>query len=301
MGSWGPIISFPSTLFCDIMLITCNQQWWKYLHIRKNLQKLQIRTSYFSLRVSCLVFISTPWSVCICQHSANLTQNGCIGGYVSYISITMMLKVINSPLLISGALPAVGWLGGWETQEPSFLGLKFILQLTLTPSQVKEEEPSHQDHCSSWPTSFQHPSWQVQNFPLSNPLRQKGTEAQEGEEIYCFPFILVIMCSSENVKATVIICLLCSRLCNIQRRTKGKVALTAFHKITKHNPNLRAFAPTVLQPEMLFQKSPWLTASLLAGLGSNAPFSGRPFLTIRLSIATTLSAKPHLPLIYFSP
>lgn len=174
MDSRGPITSFPNTLFCDITLITWNQQWWKHLHIRKNWQKLQIRTPYFPWRVSCLAFISTPWSVCICQHSANLIQQmAALRRYVSYISITMILKIINSPLLISGALPAVGRLGDWETQEPSFLGLRFILQLPPPPPSQVKEEPSHQDHCSGWPTSFQRPSWQVQNFPLSNPLRQK--------------------------------------------------------------------------------------------------------------------------------
>lgn len=192
MDSRGPITSFPNTLFCDITLITWNQQWWKHLHIRKNWQKLQIRTSYFPWRVSCLVFTSTPWSVCICQHSANLTQQmAALRRYVSYISITMILKIINSPLLISGALPAVWRLGDWETQEPSFLGLRVILQLPLPHTVSGEGRTKSPRPLSGWPTSFQRPSWQVQNFPLSNPLRQKVTEAA-GD-------VLLSLHSSDNV------------------------------------------------------------------------------------------------------
>lgn len=93
-------------------------------------------------------------------------------------------------------------------------------------------------------------------------------------QIYCFPFNKGIMCFLENVRATVIICLLCYRLCNVQRKTKGKVAWTAFHKVIKHNPNLRAFAPAVLLSETLFQKSLWLTSSLHPGLGSDTPSQG---------------------------
>lgn len=56
------------------------------------------------------------------------TKVAAFGGDVNHISITMIPKVIDSPVLIAGALPAAGRLGDWETQEPRYLGLAAILQ-----------------------------------------------------------------------------------------------------------------------------------------------------------------------------
>lgn len=171
IGSWDPITSFPKTLFCDIMLITWNKQWWKHLHIRKKFQKLQIKTSYFPWRVRCLVFISTPQSICICQHSANLHKNGYIGGrgYVSYISITMIFKSYKLPSSDFWSSTSCRMTWRLENARTQFPGLWFILQLPL-PHTISGEGRTKSPRPLFWLTTlFPTPRWQVQNFHLSNP------------------------------------------------------------------------------------------------------------------------------------
>lgn len=138
------ISSLPKTLSHDVTLKTWNQWWQKYLHIRKNQQKLQISAS---LSLKSHLFGIYQHATSCTRLSASIqfyTEVAAFGGHVNHISMTVIPKVINSPVLIAGALPAVGCLGHRETQEPRYLGLEAILQfpsLHTLPGEGRTKSP----------------------------------------------------------------------------------------------------------------------------------------------------------------
>ena len=151
------------------------------------------------------------------------------------------------------SFPSVEWFRDWEMWEPSDMGL--FSPDFLPSSQVRWGETKSVRLFFLQVNIFLIPTINVWNSCLLNSIQTESSRSSA--RVHWFPFIKMLTVVTplyfpESIQTIVIICLLCSRLCNIQRRLKERVAMIAFSKVTKNSPTLGPLHLLFLCQKMLF-------------------------------------------------